>query len=64
MLNEDKQMQKKLNTSRSSSNSSTSRRSRKIHGYGTRFDEEQEEDHITYTSAKDANGNIYGNNQK
>ena len=63
-LNEDEQMQKKLNTSRSSSNSSTSRRSRKIHGYGTRFDEEQEEDHITYTSAKDANGNIYGNNQK
>ena len=37
-----------MNESRTSS---SSRRSRKIHGYGLQYDDDAEEDQITYTSA-------------
>jgi len=54
---EDEEGNQKLNTSRSSSNSNQSRRSRKIHGYGTRLNEEVE-DQVTFTPLNDKdNGN-------
>ena len=47
-----------MNESRSSSNSS--RRSRKIHGYGLQYDDDAEEDQITYTSANKGEGSKKG----